>query len=89
MKITKEDCLDALTKAHEDPAALALIKTFIYDHFTLVDHMKETSLYDVLEYADKLVQPLEILAYENEKLKKEINKLRRQSGLGDKYREMT
>ena len=52
----------------------------------MIEHLKETSLYGVLEYESKLVQPMEILVYENEKLRKEVNDLRKQLGLSKKYK---
>ena len=52
--------------------------------------MKETSLYDVYMYEERImknsIEPMEILAYDNEKLKKEVNELRKQLGLSKKYR---
>mgnify|MGYP006923255463 CR=1 FL=1 len=81
----------ALAKAHKDEEAHRLIETLIDDHFTMLAHLKTTSLYDVLEYEKRLtngvIGPLEILTYENETLKKEVNKLRRQLGKIEKYKE--
>ena len=86
MKASKVDCLEALLNVDKDAKAFNLIESLINEHFSLIEHMKETSLYDVLKYADRVVQPLEILAYDNEKLKKEVNDLRKQLGLGNKYK---
>lgn len=81
----------ALAKAHKDEEAHCLMETLIDDHFTMLAHLKTTSLYDVLEYEKRLkngvIEPLEILTYENEKLKKEVNELRRQLGKIEKYKE--
>ena len=59
-----------------------------FNHFAMINHMKKTSLYDVFEYEEKLVEPMEILVYDNEKLKKEVNDLRKQLGLSKKYRDL-
>ena len=82
----EDDYIIALSKAHEDAEAFEMIESFIRNHFIMIRHMKETSLYDVFEYEEKLNRPLEILAYDNEKLKKEVNDLRKQLGLGKKYK---
>mgnify|MGYP003290486891 CR=1 FL=1 len=58
----------------------------IDEHFGMLEHMKETSLYDVYEYEEKFVEPMRIFAIENERLKKEVNDLRKQLGLVKKYK---
>lgn len=92
MKATKQDCLDALLDAHYNPHSMKLLTELIGEHFSLIEHMKETSLFDVLEYEKKFaatcVEPMRILALDNERLKKEINKLRRKLGKIEKYKEM-
>lgn len=91
MKANKDDCMIALAKAHEDAEAYRMIELLINDHFAMVEHMKETSLYDVYMYEERFVKnsigPMKMFVYENEKLKKEVNKLRQQLGLGKKYKE--
>lgn len=88
---TKAEIKMALAKAHEDPESYQLMETLVDNYFGLVKHLRETSLYDVLEYEKRItngtVEPMKILAYENERLKKEINKLRRTLGKTEKYRE--
>lgn len=89
-KLYEDDYINALKKAHEDESAFQIIETFIKNHFALIEHMKETSLYDVYMYEERItknsVEPMEIIVYENEKLKKEVNFLREQLKLCKKYR---
>lgn len=87
MKAYESDYMIALAKAHEDEKAYQMVESFIKNHFAMIEHMKKTSLYDVYEYENRLAQPIEILAYDNEKLKKEVNDLRKQLGLGKKYKD--
>lgn len=89
IKMTRSECLDALSKAHKDTDSFQLIKDLIYDYFSIIDHMKETSLYDVYTYEERFTKInttlTEMLIFDNEKLKKEVNKLRKQLGLNEKY----
>ena len=87
MKAYENDYVIALEKAHEDVESFNMIESLIKEYFAMIRHMKETSLYDVYMYEERLVQPIEILAYDNEKLKKEVNDLRKQLGLGKKYKD--
>lgn len=87
MIIDKDTCLMVLAKSYKDPEAFLEMETFIKKHYDLIDHLKSTRLYDVLQFEERLLQPLEILTYENEKLKKEVNKLRRELGKIEKYKE--
>lgn len=93
MKANKVECLQALLKAHEDTESFNLIELLINEYFAIIEHMKETSLYDVYMYEEKFeknsLEPMKMLAYDNEKLKKEINKLRREMGLSQKYKEVS
>lgn len=86
----KEEYLDALSKVNEDTEAFHMIKSLINKYFAMVEHMKKTSLYDVFTYEDRVteafVEPMKILACENENLKKEVNNLRQQLGLKNKYK---
>lgn len=92
MKANKKECMEALLKAHEDIESFNLIESLINEHFAMVEHMKETSLYDVYMYEERIaknsVEPMQILAFDNERLKKEVNKLRRQLNLIEKYKEI-
>ena len=49
--------------------------------------MKKISLWDVFEYEKRLLDPMSILAHENQSLKKEVNDLRKQLGKIPKYKE--
>ena len=64
------------------------LKSLIDDYFSLIDRLKETPLWDVLQYEDRLESPLRILASDNERLKDENNQLLRELGKTEKYREM-
>ena len=89
IKATCSECLDALSKVHKDADSFQMIKDLIYDYFSIIDHMKETSLYDVYTYEERFTKInttiTEMLIFDNEKLKKEVNKLRKQLGLAEKY----
>lgn len=85
--LTKLDYLNALDKAHEDPESHKIIEKLIDNHLNVLEHMKKTSLWDIFEYEKRLLQPFEILAYDNVKLKKEVNQLRKQLGMIEKYKE--
>ena len=87
MKVYENDYMIALEKAHEDAESFKLVESLIKEHFAMIRHMKKSSLYDVFEYEKRLVQPMEILIYDNEKLKKEVNDLRKQLGLIKKYKD--
>lgn len=92
MKANKVECIEALLKAHESTESFNLLESLINEYFKMIEHMKETSLYDVYMYEEKFaknsIEPIQILVYENEKLKKEVNKLRKQLKLGEKYKEI-
>ena len=91
MTASENYLLMKLSKVHEDTEAFHMIEQFIRDHFAMVEHMKETSLYDVYLYEERFakinVEPMRILAHDNERLKKEVNKLRKQLSLTEKYKE--
>ena len=85
-----DECLDALSKVHKDAEAYAMIEKIIKSHFEMIKHMKNTSLYDVYTYEERVteafVEPMRIIAYENDNLKKEVNSLRKQLGMCKKYK---
>lgn len=64
---------------------------FITKHFEIIEHMKKTSLYDVLmyekEFEDNSLEQMKIIVTQNNDLKKEVNKLRKELGLSKKYKE--
>lgn len=88
--LTKHDYLIALDNADKDPESRKIIEKLIDEHLTIIRHMKATSLWDVYEYEElltkKLVDPMAMIADDNKKMKKEINKLRKQLGMGPKYK---
>lgn len=90
MKYTQFDCFKALNKISEDAGARNIIETLINDHFAMIDHMKKTSLYDVYMYEQRVTKgmsdPMRILAFENNEMKKEINSLRKKLGMCEKYK---
>lgn len=63
-----------------------ILKQVLDDYFGLYERLKETSLWDVLEYEAKLETPIHILTLDNERLKKENNRLLRKLGLPKKYK---
>lgn len=89
-EVTRDEVLLALAKAYRDPEAYELVVSTIDEHFRMLTHMKKTSLWDVYQYEEQLTKyttnSMEILMYDNEKLKKEVNKLRKQLGMIEKYR---
>ena len=87
MKYYEDDYLMALERAHKDPEAHKFVESLIKEHFATIQHMKETSLWDVFEYKKRLTEPLKIFAHENQQLKKEVNDLRKKLGKIPKYKE--
>ena len=62
------------------------LKSLIDDYFSIVDHLKQTPLWDVLTYEDRLESPIRILTSDNERLKEENNRLLKELGRTEKYR---
>lgn len=87
MKLTEQDYLITIHEADLNPDAEKILEGLVAEHFAMIRHMKETPLYDILEYEQRLIEPMRILVYDNEKLKKEVNKLRKQLGKIEKYKE--
>jgi hypothetical protein len=87
---TKLDYLIALDNAHVDSVSRKIIENLINRHLKMIEHMKETSLWDVYEYENRIasgaLEPMQFLAFENNQMKKEINKLRKKLGLCEKYK---
>lgn len=61
------------------------LKSLIDDYFSIVDHLKQTSLWDILTYEDRLESPIRILTADNERLKKENNELLCKLKQSEKY----
>lgn len=87
MELGRDDYQMILAKAARDPESYKLVERLIVNHFDTIDHLKNTPLWEVFEYEARLLEPMEILSYENYKLKKEVNKLRKQLGMIEKYKE--
>ena len=79
-----------MLKVHEETEAFNLIESLINNYFAMIEHMKETSLYDVYMYEQRFAKNstelMEMLACDNKQLKREVNSLRRQLGLYSKYK---
>ena len=65
---------------------LRQIKIALTEYFEMIRHLKKTPLWDIFEYEKKLEQPLDLLVYENNHLKEEINKLHKKLGIKEKYK---
>lgn len=87
---TEKDYLDAIRLAPYDSTSVKLLESLVTRHFKMIQHMKETSLWDIYEYENRVasgaLEPMQFLAFENEQMKKEINKLRKQLGMCEKYK---
>ena len=89
-KPTEKQYLDAIKLVPYDSASVKLLESLIKTHFKMIEHMKETSLWDIYEYENRVangaLEPMRYLAFENEQMKKEINKLRKKLGMCEKYK---
>lgn len=89
-ELTKLDYLIALDNADKDPNSRKIIENLINKHLRMIEHMKTTSLWDVYEYENRVassaLEPMSFLSFENKRMKKEVNKLRKQLGMCEKYR---
>ena len=85
------NCNDALKSLDGTSENKEIIENVINDYFHMIQHMKKTSLYDVYMYENNITKgvtvPMQILADENNKLKKEVNQLRKKLKMGEKYKE--
>lgn len=84
--LTKLEYYKALDTAHEDPESYKIIEDLIHRYINTYEHLQKTSLWDIFEYEKRLLQPVEIIAYDNVKLKKEVNQLRKKLGMVEKYK---
>ena len=91
-ELTRLEYYDALDKAHENPESYKIIENLINNHLRMINHMKKTSLWDVFEYEEllekRMVEPMAMVIYDNTRMKSEINTLRKQLGMCDKYKEL-
>ena len=92
MEQDRSKYIEALEKAHISKEVFQLVSSLIDEHFSMIDHMKETSLYDVYMYEKTFLQnslePMRMLSNENRELREEVNKLRKKLGLSKKYKEL-
>lgn len=84
--------LDVITCQIQDTDTLGTscaqeVREVLDDYFALVKHLKNTPLWDVLTYEDRLESPIRILAADNERLREETNELLEKLGKTEKYRE--
>lgn len=63
------------------------VREALDDYFNLISRLKNTPLWDVLQYEEKLEAPISILAADNERLREEVNELLEKLGKTEKYRE--
>ena len=63
------------------------VRDALDDYFNLIARLKNTPLWDVLQYEKKLEAPISILTADNERLREEINELLEKLGKTEKYRE--
>lgn len=88
---TEENCMNILEFLDGKLENKEIIKRVIHNYFHMIQHMKETSLYDVYMYENNITKgitvPMKILTNENNELKKEVNQLRKKLQMGEKYNE--
>lgn len=82
--------LDVITCQIQDTDVLGTscaeeVREVLDDYFALVKHLKNTPLWDVLTYEDRLESPVRILTADNEQLKKENNELLCKLKQSEKY----
>lgn len=91
MIYSERKCMDALKSLDGTSENKEVIENIINEYFHMIQHMKKTSLYDVYMYESNVTKgvtvPMQILADENNKLKKEVNQLRKKLKMGEKYKE--
>ena len=89
-RFSKELCKDALERLQGSEAAHLLFDELIDRYFEMVDHMKRTSIWDILLYEKDVIREtngwIENIIVENNELKKEVNELRKKLKMDKKYR---
>ena len=88
----ESECLEAVLNASfKTEKEEEMIRKLIGSYFSMIRHMKDTSLLDIFEYEEKVTNlmtaQLGFLTNENCNLKTEINKLRKEIGKSKKYKE--
>lgn len=88
--ISKFEFEKILSRLSGDNDDIAVMKRLIKDYYNIIEHLKNTKLYDVILFEESSTKFIKDstsdLYYENEKLKKEINELRQNKGLCKKYK---
>lgn len=88
--ISKFEFEKVLSRLSGDSNDIAVIERLIKDYYNMIEHLKNTKLYDVILFEESSIKLIKDSAselyYENEKLKKEINELRQNKGLCKKYK---
>ena len=88
--ISKFEFEKVLSRLSGDNDDIAVVERLIKDYYNMIEHLKNTKLYDVILFEESSLKFIKDstsdLYYENEKLKKEINELRQNKGLGKKYK---
>lgn len=86
-----EDALNHTIAGTATPEEHELLQSLVNDIHNIFMHMRRTSLFDVYVYEERITNavltPMDILKHENQKLKKEVNGLRKQLGKIEKYKE--
>ena len=89
-RFSKELCKDALNRLEGSGASHFLLNELIDKYFEMVEHMKRTSIWDILLYEKDVVREtngwLEDIIVQNNELKKEVNELRKKLKMSKKYR---
>ena len=89
-RFSKELCKDALNRLEGSETAHLIFNELIDKYFEMVDHMKRTSIWDILLYEKDVLREtngwLEDIIVQNNELKKEVNELRKKLEMTKKYR---
>ena len=83
-RFSKELCKDALNRLEGSEATHLIFNELIDKYFEMTDHMKRTSIWDILLYEKD--GWLEDIIVQNNELKKEVNELRKKLEMTKKYR---
>ena len=90
MEISEQMCKNAVEHLEGNSQAINIINKLIDEHFDMVDHMKRTSIWDILLYEKDVVREtngwLEDIIVQNNELKKEVNELRKKLKMSKKYK---
>lgn len=89
-RFSKELCKDVLNRLEGSETAHLIFNELIDKYFEMTDHMKKTSIWDILLYEKDVIREtngwLEDIIVQNNELKKEVNELRKKLEMTKKYR---